>query len=192
MKKLNLPVLFFSAPFLALKFVALLFAALQLLSLPLFSVPAQAEVYKCISGDRTVFADSPCGENAEVIDVSASMQQTGTQFSNDEIDALGSQLGKKRRQQELERDIARIQREINDILDDYNLKKAHLERELAEHKQRKYYFNWKHHHYQRDKYYEKRRELKNEIKAADREFKADREKAYNKLSSLRRERDNIH
>jgi hypothetical protein len=152
----------------------------------------QAEIYKCTSNGRTSFSDTPCGDSAEVVDVSASTEKTGAQFSNEEMDVLGSQMGKERRRDELDRDIARTQKEIDSILDNYNAKKARLERELAEHKNKEQYKNWKNHQYKRDQYYEKKRDLNNQINAAYREYKADREKAYNKLSTLKRERNRIN
>lgn len=166
---------------------------LPLLCLSVLIVFSQArgEIYKCTEEGRTIYADSPCGESAEKIDVSTSAEKTGTQISNQEIDALGYQLGKQRRSKELERDIISTQKNIDHIIDDYTARKAGLEAELAEHRSRSYRHNWQHYHYKRDKYYEKKRFLKNQIKAADREFKAAREKAYNKLASLRRQRKQL-
>jgi len=152
---------------------------------------SRAEVYKCIEDGRTIFSDSPCGDSAVVVDVSISKQKTGAQFSNQAMDELGSQLGKERRTAELAREITRAEQNINDILDNYNLEKARLERELAEHRQKKYYNNWKSHRYLRDEYYETQQDLRNQLRAARREYKAEREKAYNKLASLRREQNQL-
>jgi len=167
-----------------------LHSLLCLFVLTLFS-QARGEIYKCMEEGRTIYADSPCGESAEKIDVSASAEKTGTQFSNEEIDALGYQLGNQRRSKELERDIVSTQEAIDNLIDDYTARKTRLEAELAEHRSRSYRHNWQHSHYKRDNYYEKKRFLQNQLKAADREFKAAREKAYNKLASLRRQRKRL-
>ncbi len=151
----------------------------------------QAEIYKCTSGGKTVFSDQPCGEEAEIIDVSESTKKTGTQFSNDEMQSLGNSMGKERRQEELDLAISRQEREIQNIIDSYTSTRARLDEELTNHRSSADRENWHNHPYKKDKYYKKDKQIRDQIDHVYRQYRADREKAYNRLASLKKQRRNI-
>lgn len=150
--------------------------------------PVQAEIFKCVVNGKTVFSDTKCGSSAEVIDVEEATKPTGTQFSSDAMKEMGSAMGKERRQKELDRSIERQQDKIDKIIDDYNTKRERLNKALSDHKNKAFNNNWSTHSYKREQYYEKKRQLRNEINETYRRYRSDKEIAYKKLKQLKTER----
>ena len=157
----------------------------------LASLPANSEIYKCKVNGKTIFSDTPCGDSAVVVDVKEATKPTGTQFSDPDMQSLGNKMGKERRLEELTRAISKQQKHIEKLHVNYNNQRTRLENDLARHRERKDSSTWRNHAYKREKYYEKERTLRNKINQIYREYKADREQAYNKLSSLKEQRRRI-
>lgn len=160
--------------------------------LSIMAFSAHAEIFKCTVNGKTVFSDSHCGESAEIIDVEEATKPTGTKFSTDSMDSMGQEMGKERRIKELDRDIDRQQTKINSIIEDYNSKRASLEKEMSDHKSNAYNKNWNKNPYKREQYYERQREIQNQINDTYRRYKSDKEIGYKKLQQLRQERHQIH
>ncbi len=154
----------------------------------LLPLQSYGTIYKCVVNGKTVFSDTRCGKTAEKVDVSESTKPTGTQFSTDSMQDMGSTMGKERRKKELDRAIERQQKHVDKIINDYNQKRERLNDEMAEHKKTAYQGDWGKHPYKREKYYDKRRRIQNEIDETYRRYKSDKEMAYRKLNDLKSER----
>lgn len=150
-----------------------------------------SEIYKCAEADRTVYSDVPCSPSAETMDVSEAIKPTGAQLSNEASRQLGEQMGRDRKVRSLERAIASQEKNIAVILEDYNTERDRLDRALEAHKNNKDRDGWSGHPYKRERYYEEKRKLEGAIKSLKRDFRAQREIAYNKLYSLQRERSQL-
>ena len=50
-----------------------------------------AEVYRCVEGDKEVFADAPCGSAAETVKIN-SPEKTGVEISNEGMKSVSKAL----------------------------------------------------------------------------------------------------
>ncbi|MBL4867900.1 MAG: DUF4124 domain-containing protein [Pseudomonadales bacterium] len=157
----------------------------------LLPVLVQAEIYKCSDNDRVVYSDSPCGKEVEMIDVEELTKSKGVRFSSDDIKIIGNLLGKERKRIELDRSITKQENKIDKIIDEYSRKTKDLKTELAELNKTKNTASWVKHSYKKEQYYEEKTRLNDEVKEVRRSYKTEKEKAYNKLYSLRADRRRI-
>ncbi|MBV1884404.1 MAG: DUF4124 domain-containing protein [Pseudomonadales bacterium] len=157
----------------------------RVLLLLLFPLVVQAEIYKCTDNEQTVYSDSPCGTGEEIIDLHDLVQPTGARFSTDEMDALGQSLGKERKTKELSRSIKEQQRKIDNLVDNYTAKTKQLKAELRVLNDKKNTASWKAHPYKKEQYYDKKQILNDKIKELRQSYIVVKEKAYNRLYSLR-------
>ncbi len=157
-----------------------------LLPLLLTAFYARADVYRCQQGDKVIFSDVPCGDNAEAIELKQPAS-SGTRLSNDAIEAVSESLAKDRAQRELERDIESQRQRIEDLQDKYAQRLEDLQtqlNDLEERIDRAYYGGYPKISLNHKK---NRRRLRQDIRELKQNHKIKLERARDKMKNLKEE-----
>ncbi|MCG8313529.1 MAG: DUF4124 domain-containing protein [Pseudomonadales bacterium] len=155
-----------------------------------WSTLVPAEIYKCDNNGKTEFSDEPCGASAEVIEV-APVKPTGTKLSNDSMEQLSEELQSERHKRELDRQIDNQYKKIETLGDKYNRKMSELKEDLADLQNDKFNYNWSNQPSKRRSYYDKKNRIQNEISETRRQYKLDKQLAYDKLYRLKQKRNRM-
>ena len=160
---------------------------LLLMPLSIYTEVVFAEIFKCTENGKIIFSDSPCGASAKVILIDVP-PKSGSQLSNEKMNALADEMYTDRRKGELDRSVTKQLGKIESIELIYNKKRTQLQTELSEHKAARKNYKWNGSSAKRASYKEKKNDLYDAISNTKRKYQSDRRLAYLKLSQLKEER----
>jgi vacuolar-type H+-ATPase subunit I/STV1 len=140
-----------------------------LLCLPL---SATGQIFKCSDKDNTVFSDSPCGKNAELIEVEVP-QRNNMQLSNQKIGKLADELHTTRRKRELNNRVTRERHHLEKINKNYQATQDKLQEELNKVNAEKQRYKRKYAPLQESRLKDKAKDIREKLADARRKYHSD-------------------
>ena len=156
-----------------------------LLCLPL---SATGQIFKCSDKDNTVFSDSPCGKNAELIEVEVP-QRNNMQLSNQKIGKLADELHTTRRTRELTNRVTRQRHHLEKINKNYRATQDKLQEELNKVNAEKQRYKRKYAPLQESRLKDKAKDLRERLVDAQRKYQSDKASALAELNESIRQQD---